>query len=379
MRLSPRLSLVLTLAWTLVLFGGWALLSEMTSEAAPLAYDPDLEFKVLGHIPVGDDPRGIAVVGDKVYVANHDDDTISIIDATTLTVTQVISAGLDPCAIAYNPNNGYLYVTNRVDSDSGTVTIIDTDIPTYTQVATPVVGTKPTGIAFNPNDDYMYVAMNYAPGSVLVISDTSVIDTVTDTFSSFNWPAHIAVKEASNLLYVTNSGANTVSVISGATRAVTNEIVLNLPKPWGIAVNQNTGWVYVATESGGKLGRIQPNDTVTDAIEPDPPSALRMVAVDPAQNLVFVTQDDLNTLGDDPGGTHHSPPTEEMEKVFVYDPETGDWVDELEITVQQDPERGIAFDPVRHRLYVSNRRSNTVTVIQESIKFYFPIIMKASS
>jgi YVTN family beta-propeller protein len=358
MRLSPRLSLFLSLAWTLVLLGGWALLAEMTSEAAPPAYDPGLEFKVLAHIPVGDDPRGIAVVGDKVYVANHDDDTMSIIDADTLTVTQVITAGIsDPCSIAYNPNNGYLYMTNRPDSGNGTVAVISP--ATGLTVTDPiVVEEKPTGIAYNPNDGYIYVAMNYSPGSVKVISDTSVIDTVTDTLSSFNWPAHIAVKEASNLLYVTNGGDTTVSVIDGSTREVTEAIDVHLDDLWGIAVNQSTGWVYAAALTGGELGRIQPNDTVTDPVKPVPPSSLGMVAVDPSQNLVFVTQNDGQT-------------------VFVYDPEAGDWVDELEITVQQDPERGIAFDPVRHRLYVSNRISNTVTVIQTSRKLYFPLIMKS--
>jgi len=376
MRLSPRLSLFLTLAWTLVLFGGWALLAEMTSEAAPPAYDPGLEFEDPIHIPVGDDPRGIAVVGDKVYVANHDDNTISVIDAATLTVTQEISAGLKPCSIAYNPNNGYLYVTNRLDSDSGTVTIIDTDIPTYTQVATPVVGRKPTGIAFNPNDNYMYVALNYASGDVLVISGTTVIDTVDDFSYNFFWPAHIAVKEASNLLYVTNGGT-IVSVIDGPTRTVTKEINLNLQDLWGIAVNQSTGWVYAAATTAGELGRIQPNDTVAVPVKPVPPASLRMVAVDPIQNLVFVTQDDTNTTGG--SSSHDGPPTPQMEKVFVYDPETGNWVDELEITVQQDPERGIAFDPVRYRLYVSNRISDTVTVIQMIRKVYLPIIMKSSS
>lgn len=337
--------------------------------AAPPAYDPGLEFKVLAHIFVGDnhDPRGIAVVGDNVYVANHDDDSISVISANTLTVTQVISANSQPCAIAYNPDNGYLYVTNRVDSDSGTVTIIDTDIPTYTQVATPVVGRKPTGIAFNPNDGYIYVAMNNtSPGNVVkVISGTTI--TYTIFHDSFDWPAHIAVKEASNLLYVTNHDG-TVSIIDGSTRTVTEPIDLGLQDLWGIAVNQSTGWVYAAAATGGELGRIQPNDTVTDPIKPDPAAALSMVAVDSGNNLVFVTEDEPDAS-----------PTGALEHVLVFDAEAGDWVDELEITVQQDPERGIAFDPVRHRLYVSNRISDTVTVIQTIRKVYLPIIMKSSS
>lgn len=378
MRVSPRLSLFLTLAWTLVLFGGWALLAGMTSEAAPPAYDPDLKFEDPIHIPVGEDPRGIAIVGHKVYVANHDDDSLSVINANTLTVTQIITAGIsDPCSIAYNPHNGYLYVTNRPDTEAvnGTVAVINPT--TGLTVTDPIpVDKKPTGIAYNPHDHCMYVAMNYAPGSVWVISDTSVLGTVADPSSSFLWPAHIAVKEASNLLYVTNS--STVSVIDGSTRTVTGEIPLNLDDLWGIAVNQSTGWVYAAATTAGELGRIQPNDTVTDSIKPEPPASLRMVAVDPIQNLVFVTQDDTNATGGSPS-SHDGPPSPQMEKVLIYDPETNDWVDELEITVQQDPERGIAFDPVRGRLYVSNRISDTVTVIQAIRKVYLPIIMKSSS
>jgi YVTN family beta-propeller protein len=369
MRLSPKLSLFLTLAWTLLLFGGWALLAEMTSEAAPPAYDPGLEFKDPVHIPVGDDPRGIAIVGDKVYVANHDDDSLSVINANTLTVTQIITAGIsNPCSIAYNPHNGYLYVTNRPDTETvnGTVAVISPT--TGLTVTDPIpVGKKPTGIVFNPNDGYIYVAMNAisTESVVEVISDTTVTDTIT---ISHDWPAHIAVKEASNLLYVTSY--STVSIIDGSTRTVTKEIPLNLDDLWGIAVNQNTGWVYAAAATAGELGRIQPDDTVADAIKPEPPASLRMVAVDPIQNLVFVTQDETATSPDpDPEGEH----------VFVYDPDTNDWVDELEITVQQDPERGIAFDPVRRRLYVSNGRSDTVTVIQIIGKVYLPIIMKSSS
>lgn len=376
MRLSPRLSLFLTLAWALALFGGWALLSEMTSEAAPPAYDPGLEFEVLEHIFVGDnhDPRGIAVVGDSVYVANHDDDTISIIDADTLTVTQVISANSNPCAIAYNPNNGYLYVTNR--TDAGTVTIIDTDAPTYTHVVVRGVGEKPTGIAFNPNDGVMYVPLFGSQSEVAVISGTDVLLPI-DLGENLGL-SHVAVNADANKVYVTdhNPTGSKVFVIDGATR--THSATIDLPMgqgPWGIAVNSETDWVYVATTDAGRLVRIRPTDTVSDAVEPPSPASLRMVAVDPDNNLVFVTQDDLNTLGT--SGTHHDDPTPEMEKVFVYDPETESWVGEID--VQQDPERGIAFDPVRHRLYVSNRRSNTVTVIQTSRKLYFPIIMKAFS
>jgi YVTN family beta-propeller protein len=373
MRLSPRLSLFLTLAWTLVLLGGWALLSEMTSEAAPLAYDPNLEFEDPVHIPVGDDPRGIAVVGDKVYVANHDDDSISVIDGDTLTVTEEITANISsPCSMAYNPNNGYLYVTNR--ETSGTVTVISTT--TNMTVTVLGIGDRPTGIVYNPKDGYIYVA-NFGDDDISVISGTVRINVFSAGFARS--PAHLAVNPVNGKVYVTlyDDTNNGVAIIN-STSVLTD--ISNVPqRPWGIAVNPNTGWVYVATVDGGELVRIRPdNDEVEDSINPSLPSpthTLRMVAVDAAQNLVFVPQDDV-TGGTPPGDGDPGP---ELEKVFVYDPETSDWVGEFEITVQQDPERGIAFDPVRHRLYVSNRRSNTVTVIQTIRELYFPIIMKSFS
>jgi YVTN family beta-propeller protein len=353
----------------LVLLGGWALLSEMTSEAAPPAYDPNLEFKVLAHIPVGDDPRGIAVVGDYVYVANHDDNTLSVIDATTLTVTQVISAGLEPCAIAYNPNNGYLYVTNW--RTIGTVTVISiTTNMTVTVLG--VGGDRPTGIAFNPNDGVMYVPL-FGESEVVVISGTEVLPNHIDGFGSGRELSHVAVNVDANKIYVTDHEASdsNVFVINGITRTYSKTIDLPAGQgPWGIAVNQETDWVYVAAVDAGRLVRIRPTDTVSDYVPPPSPASLRMVAVDSDNDLVFVTEDETEAPPDPDGDPEH---------VFVFDAEAGDWVDEFTMDVQQDPERGIAFDPARHRLYVSNRRSDTVTVIQMIRELYFPIIMKSFS
>ena len=55
----------------------------MTSEAAPLAYASDLEFRVLAHIPVGDDPRGIAVVTET--------NTIYVLGSTRLPFSEIVT------------------------------------------------------------------------------------------------------------------------------------------------------------------------------------------------------------------------------------------------------------------------------------------------
>jgi YVTN family beta-propeller protein len=83
-----------------------------------------------------------------------------------------IPVGDAPFGIAFNPDNGNLYMTNLV---SDTVTVINGS--TNTVVGTPIpVGSSPFGIAFNPDNVLLYVT---SP----VSSTVSVIAPLTTTFS----------------------------------------------------------------------------------------------------------------------------------------------------------------------------------------------------
>ncbi|MGB1083778.1 MAG: hypothetical protein ACPG1B_04135, partial [Ilumatobacteraceae bacterium] len=64
-------------------------------------------------IAVGDGPFGIAFDGTNIYVTNYVDDTVSVIDPNTNTVTATINVGDGPYGIAFDGTN--IYVTNYVD------------------------------------------------------------------------------------------------------------------------------------------------------------------------------------------------------------------------------------------------------------------------
>ena len=49
-----------------------------------------------------------------VYVANYDDDTVSVIDGKTNSVTSNIKVGTSPSAVSVNPSTNIVYVTNYV-------------------------------------------------------------------------------------------------------------------------------------------------------------------------------------------------------------------------------------------------------------------------
>jgi YVTN family beta-propeller protein len=55
-------------------------------------------------------------------VANHGDDTVSVIDGKTNTVTATIPVGQYPSAVSVNPSTNIIYVANHGDN---TVSVID--------------------------------------------------------------------------------------------------------------------------------------------------------------------------------------------------------------------------------------------------------------
>jgi YVTN family beta-propeller protein len=68
--------------------------------------------------------------------------TVSVINGTTNTVVANIPVGLGPNGIAYNQNNGDIYVANSVNN---TISIVD-------GLANTVISTIPLGNNNNPND-----------------------------------------------------------------------------------------------------------------------------------------------------------------------------------------------------------------------------------
>ena len=57
-----------------------------------------------------------------VYVINQGDNTVSVIDGATRTVTATVPIGKNPYGVAVDPDTHTAYVTNR---DDGTVSVIE--------------------------------------------------------------------------------------------------------------------------------------------------------------------------------------------------------------------------------------------------------------
>jgi YVTN family beta-propeller protein len=187
--------------------------------------------------------------------------------------------------------------------------------------------------------------------------------------------------------YITNYGANTVSVINLATNIVTTTIPVG-NQPYGVSVSPDGEKVYVVNGNGGSSGSVSIINTATNnvtatitvgtsgncpAISPDGSkvyvtnwNSSSVSAINTATNTVTATI----TVGSNPDGICMSP---DGSKVYVANggDNHGNTVSVINtatntvsatITVGTNPD-GIAVSPNGSTVYVANQNSNSVSVI----------------
>jgi YVTN family beta-propeller protein len=171
-----------------------------------------------------------------VYVANANNNTVSVIDAASNTITTTIPVGSAPVSLVLTPDAAFLYVVN---DGANTVSVVDT--ATNTVVATVAVGSAPFGIAVTPDGHFMYVT-NLRGNSISVIDTAS--NTVVATIPVGRFPEGVAITPDGAFAYAVNDGDNNVSVIDTATNTVVTIVpVGNVPGP--VAVSPDGALVYV--------------------------------------------------------------------------------------------------------------------------------------
>lgn len=188
-------------------------------------------------IPVGSEPADIAYDPDNgnLYVANYGSNSVSVINGSTNTVTGNISVGSGPMRIAYDPYNKDVYVS---DARSGFVSVIDTASEIVS--ATVSVDGTPTTLQYDALNHEMYVADSVS-GTLTAINSTS--NAVAAVIVAGQGPTSMAyLPDTTNLYYATQFGAFVIN-------SSTNEIVANLTSlddVNALGYDQANGQVYVA-------------------------------------------------------------------------------------------------------------------------------------
>ena len=169
----------------------------------------------------------------------------------------LITVGANPWGVAIDTSNQTAYVTNY---SSDTVSVIKESACapaapacTGTVTATIPVGRDPEGVAVDPYTDMIYVT-NFGSGSVSVINGAK--NTVIATIGGVGLnPNSVAVWDATNTVYVGSYMSSVVDVIGGATNtttpchsacAVAYQVPVANANIHDVVVNQSNGDVFVS-------------------------------------------------------------------------------------------------------------------------------------
>lgn len=194
--------------------------------------------KVVATVEAGTLPFTLAVndVTGTLYVADLGAGTVSVLDASRCNATNVSGCGQRPATvrvgdfpggIALDAKTNTVYVTGQVGEDVWVIDGSSCNARVRSGCGnTPIrvsAGPGARGIALNEKTDTVYVA-NTAAGTVSVIDGSTCNARVRRGCRQSApqapvgvSPRRVVVDEATNTVYVTNAGSNSVTVLNGRT------------------------------------------------------------------------------------------------------------------------------------------------------------------
>jgi YVTN family beta-propeller protein len=234
------------------------------------------------------------VGGTQVYVANSLEDTISefsvAIPVPVVTISLPSSCGTPPCSMPVfvgSTETGTVYVAN---SKSNTVSAISTGGLVVTNSIT--VGTSPVALAETPDTQKVYVAnqgTNGSGGSVTVINtlDKSVVS--NPPLAGFGWlsPVWAVARSDSQRIYVLDQGSGLVAAIDTSLDSVVSSVSVGVGANYMI-YDSHLNRIYVVNPTANTVTSL---DASTDALPATPVSIAnpRSVAALPDGSRFYVS------------------------------------------------------------------------------------------
>jgi len=226
---------------------------------------------------------GTFAQADMVYVANRDDNTISVIDSDVNRVVATVRVEYNPVQVALNPAGTRIYVTHYIVS--GKVSVIDTS--NNNVISTIPVESFSAGIAVNPSGTMVYI-MGSSSISVIDTGSNSVVSTIP-VGSELRG---IVINPAGTRIYIVDR-SNKVSVIDTSSNDVISTIpIVGYYSPGAIAISPTGTQVYVVTYTTDRLnGNVNVIDTSNNNVVSTIPITGRYsasIAINPSGTMAYV-------------------------------------------------------------------------------------------
>ena len=200
--------------------------TQMDMGGIALVYDA-ITYALKSTINVGDMPAEVtfSTDGSKAYVANGMSNDVTVINPNTKAVIATVPVGINPVG-AWPSSIGKMFVDNE---DAQSISVID--VATNANLATIMLGFKPGYAAYNASVSELWVS-DATNGKVAYYKDMGGNTWMKHGEFATGANSH-AIAFYGSYAYVTNQGANTVSVINSATHAKLKDIPVG-KKPNGI-------------------------------------------------------------------------------------------------------------------------------------------------
>ncbi|WP_409496053.1 YncE family protein [Amycolatopsis sp. cmx-11-12] len=184
------------------------------NEVRRLTYTSNNPAPLSATVEVGSAPNGLALVNDVLYVTNGESNDVSVLNVKTLTVRATVEVGVRPNSVTTTAKGDKVFVTNH---DSNTLSIISVPSPDKATVtATVTIPPQPTSLALSPDEKRLYIS--HEGRSKITVIDASTSErladlTMKDGTAGASGANGIAVSPDGEYLYVINNGGNTVVVV----------------------------------------------------------------------------------------------------------------------------------------------------------------------
>ncbi len=271
------------------------------------------------------------------YVTNEAADTMSVIDRDTDRVVSVLEVGRGPKGVTVSTDATRAYVVN---SAAHTLTVIDVNMGRVIHTTNLEVGAGASDIVVTPDGGTLYVS-NTALSSVSAISATSfqLLRSVPVGLR----PIFLAVVPNRPLLLAVNTASHDLSAIDTARNVVVATVPLDL-QPSGVAVDAGGTQAFVSHLGSPRLSVVSL-------------SSFRVVRTANAGAASSVLLDRDGNIG------RVFLPQPRAPRLSVFNVTLNAEIGVVEVGAQP---RDMALDTDREKLYVVNRGSNSVTVVDRN-------------
>jgi YVTN family beta-propeller protein len=245
-------------------------------------------------IGVGNNPIGLAISQSlgRVYIANTSGNNISVVEGNS--VAQTIPVSFQPVGVAVNHDESLVFVSN---SNAASISVIST---TESSVVHTIagVGNSPEDLLIPPTGNLLYVS-NYGNVSDTSEDEVAAINLNDYTISRIpvgDKPMGLASLADGSLVFVTNSGSNTVSIIRTSDLQVLTDVSVGLV-PTDCAVSPDDNQLYVVNSGSGDISVVDISSKTVIEVIPDVGQQPYGIAIydDPVEDRVLALVTDRDT------------------------------------------------------------------------------------